>query len=75
MIIVYGKKLCGSCEMVKKSLTAKGIEFEYESLDEMDFETSDAIVKLATAAGIRTLPVIMYDGNVITLKDALTVSE
>jgi glutaredoxin len=75
MIIVYGKNLCGSCEMVKTSLTRNGIAFEYESLDDMDFEAADSIVKLATEAGIRTLPVIMMDGNVVTLKDALATEE
>jgi glutaredoxin len=71
MVIVYGTKGCGSCEMVKASLTKNGIPFEYELLDEMDKSAGDAIIKLALQEGIRTMPVIMDDGNVVTLKKVL----
>jgi glutaredoxin len=71
MVIVYGTKTCGSCAMVKDTLTKKNIDFEYELLDEMDKDAADAIISFALSEGIRTMPVIMDDGNVITLAETL----
>lgn len=72
MIIVYGKDNCGSCEMVKRTLIEKGMVFEYDNLDHMPEVAADAILQLAISAGLTTYPIIMDDGNVVSLRDLLS---
>lgn len=42
MYIVYGKPNCPFCEKAKGVLTAKGLEFEYKTLDE-DYSRDDLL--------------------------------
>ena len=71
MIKVIGKESCGACMMAKKVLTRKGIEFEYVHLDELDEEEREVVLKMADEQGMRSMPLIVKDGKLVTLQEVL----
>ena len=71
MIKVIGKENCGACMMAKKVLTRKGIEFEYVHLDELDEEERAEILKMADEQGMRSMPLIVKDGKLVTLQEVM----
>ena len=71
MIKVIGKENCGDCMMAKKVLTKKGVEFEYAYLDELDAEEREEVLKMADEQGMRSMPLIVKDGKLVTLQEVL----
>lgn len=71
LIIVYGQKCCGACENVKALLNKRNILFEYIDilqLSEIDYTN---IMNMAQEAGMRSMPIIMINGKIVTLSDVL----
>ena len=71
MIKVIGKENCGACMMAKKVLTKKGVEFVYVHLDDLSEEDKDVVLKLANEQGVRSMPLIIKDGKLVTLQEVL----
>ena len=71
MIKVIGKENCGACMMARKVLTKKGVEFEYVHLDDLSEEDKDVVLKLAEEQGMRSMPLIIKDGKLVTLQEVL----
>ena len=71
MIKVIGKENCGACMMAKKVLTRKGVDFEYVHLDELDAEEREVVLKMADKQGMRSMPLIVKDGKLVTLQEVL----
>ena len=63
MIRVYGNKGCVNCEMVKKVLDSKDIDYEYLILDDQD--DKDSIINKAEKNGVKSMPVVMRNDNII----------
>ena len=71
MISVIGKENCGACMMARKVLTKKGVEFEYVHLDDLSEEDKDVVLKLVEEQGMRSMPLIIKDGKLVTLQEVL----
>jgi glutaredoxin len=71
MVILIGKENCSRCEMTKKILTGKGIEFEYYLESEIPTKDRLEYKKLAFQAKILDFPIIIKDGQVVTIKEVI----
>ena len=71
MIKVIGKENCGACMMAKKVLTRKGVAFEYVYLDELEEEEREEILRMSDEQGMRSMPLIIKDGKLVTLQEVL----
>ena len=71
MIQVIGKENCGACMMVKRVLTAKGVEFEYSLLEDKEQEEQEQIIKMAEEQGKMSMPFIIKDGELVSLQEVL----
>ena len=71
MIVIYGRPGCGACENVKNILNKKSIAYTYIDISQMDEKGFDIIMQDAEAAGIRALPIIMQDGQVLSVTQVL----
>lgn len=71
MIKVVGKENCGACMMAKKVLARKGVDFEYVYLDELEEEERKEILRMSEEQGMRSLPLIIKDGKLVTLQEVL----
>ena len=71
MIKVIGKENCGACMMAKKVLTRKGVDFEYVYLDELEEEERKEVLRMADEQGMRSMPLIVKDGKLVTLQEVL----
>ena len=71
MIKVIGKENCGACMMAKKVLTRKGVDFEYVYLDELEEEEREEILRMSDEQGIKSMPLIIKDGKLVTLQEVL----
>ena len=69
MIKVIGKENCSRCEMVKNILTNKGIEYEYQLLDEC--ENKAEYIKMAREKGQLSMPLIIQDNKIIDLQEVI----
>jgi len=71
MIVIYGRPGCGACENVKMLLTKKNIKFNYIDLTSLDEQSFDMIMENASAAGIKSLPIISKDGELVSIQEVL----
>ena len=71
MIKVIGKENCGACMMAKKVLTRKGVDFEYVYLDELEEKEREEILRMSDEQGMRSMPLIIKDGKLVTLQEVL----
>ena len=71
MIKVIGKENCGACMMAKKVLTRKGVDFEYVYLDELEEEERKEVLRMYDEQGMRSMPLIVKDGKLVTLQEVL----
>lgn len=71
MIKVIGKKNCSACEMTKTILKNKGIEFEYELLDEIEESLRKEYIKLAREQGMLSMPLIIKENKIIKLQEVI----
>jgi len=69
MILLIGKENCPRCEMTKKILSDKNIEFEYQLLSSMDNKLE--IEKMAKEKNTNTLPLILKDGILVDLQEVI----
>jgi len=67
MITVIGTKNCGKCEQVKAALDAKGVEYEYKSIEELTMEEVTNISR----KGCRSMPILIVGDCVKTLEEVL----
>ena len=56
-IAVYGRAFCTKCDVAKKHLTSKGVDFDYFDVDDRD------VMAKMEALGVSALPVIMLDDS------------
>lgn len=71
MLKLYGNKSCSKCVVVKNQLTSKGIPFEYHILADLSVDEQMAIVNKSNEKGLKQLPIIMKDEEIITIQEAL----
>ena len=71
MIVIYGRPGCGACENVKMLLSKKNIQFHYIDLASLDEPSFDMIMEDAGAAGIKSLPIISKDGELVSIQAVL----
>jgi len=71
MIVIYGRPGCGACENVKMLLSKKNIQFNYIDLTSLDEPSFDMIMEDAGAAGIKSLPIISKDGELVNIQAVL----
>lgn len=71
MILVIGKENCSACEMTKTILRNKGVEFEYSLLENLDRDTKKEYLKLAKEKGCMSMPLIIKDNNIVSLKEVI----
>lgn len=72
MYTVYGKPACAYCEAAKRTLTTKGLPFNY-----IDISTDDSAREfVVTENKFKTVPMITLDGELVggfnELKNSLT---
>lgn len=65
-ITVYTTNSCAYCEMVKRFLNGKGVEFNVVNLDE---EAPEVRQKVIDMSGAMTVPVIVVENEAGELKD------
>lgn len=69
-MIIYSKKICPKCKLLKFSLKEKNIDFEEVRIDEE--KNKDAKEKIANA-GFSSLPIVeMPDGSFKTFEEMKT---
>lgn len=66
MIKVVGRVNCVNCEMAKKTLKRKGIDFEYSLLEDLGDKEREDLISKAREKGMATLPLILNDENELT---------
>ena len=71
MIIIYGKPGCATCEVTKKLLIKNNVKFEYRNVMDMIDEELAMLIEAAGAVGQASLPIIVKDEQICTLKDCL----
>lgn len=73
MILLFGKKACNDCFVMKKTLESRGIKFKY-----FDIETAEGMAEAAyysiIGGSIKSLPIIVVvdtsgDPNIRTIYD------
>ena len=69
MIEIIGQIHCSRCEMAKKSLENKNIEFTYKLITDVD--NVDEITKKAEDAKMMNFPLIFKDGEIVTLQEVI----
>lgn len=69
IVTVIGDKGCARCEMVKRLLTEKGIEFEYKMIDDMP--DKQTLLERCASEGIGSYPILIKDGIIFTNVDGL----
>ena len=57
--------------MAKKVLTRKGVDFEYVYLDELEEEERKEVLRMSDEQGMRSMPLIVKDGKLVTLQEVL----
>lgn len=63
-VIVYGKSVCPNCDATKQLLESKNIEFTY-----IDLEQDMTSFFKFRGLGIREVPVIEVDGELVNMAD------
>jgi len=71
MIKLIGKKNCSACNMSKTVLINKGIEFEYNLLEDLTQEEQDRYIALAQESNMLSLPLIVVDNKLKTLQEVI----
>lgn len=69
MLKVIGKNNCSRCDMVKNILNNKGIEFEYELMEELGCDEKKEYMKMARENGIMEFPLIYIDSELKSLDE------
>lgn len=76
MIKIIGKEHCVNCEMTKKALGKKGIDFKYILLSELSKDESDGVMELAMKNNVSMLPFIIGENNkLLNLQEVLASVE
>lgn len=75
-ITVYGKKDCGLCNAAKDKLTSMGVTFQTADLTAMSefhegWRTDGSVDVVAFYHTIGTLPVIKFDGKLMTYPETM----
>lgn len=60
-MILYTKKVCPKCKMVKKELEIRGISYDAVNIDEVIAEKEKLVER-----GIQKLPVMLHNGEYVT---------
>jgi len=71
MIVIYGRPGCGACENVKRLMDNKNISFTYIDISQMDERGRDKLMADADAANMRSLPLIIKNGKLTTVAQAM----
>lgn len=71
MIKVIGMQGCSKCEMTKRILTSKNIEFEYSWYENLESSEQENLTEMARKFGNMTLPLILKDDALVQLKDVI----
>lgn len=71
MIKVIGTPNCGACQMAKKILTDRNIEFEYSLLDDIPQNQKDEYLNLSLQNKMRNMPLIFNGKTQLTLQEAM----
>ena len=69
MLKVIGLKNCSKCTITKQILDSKNIEYEYAILNELSVEDRRIYAQMARDINYNTMPLIIKDGNLITLQE------
>lgn len=70
-VMVYGANGCSACEMTKKILKEKNVEFSYELLEEVNQGIYDEVMEAAKKKGIRSMPIIIKDDVAVSISEVL----
>jgi len=68
---IYGEQGCARCLQVKKLIEKRNIPYEYIKIE--DLEYPDHIIDLITLNNNDLYPLIMYKGEIVSLKDVLSM--
>jgi glutaredoxin len=69
MIRLIGNHGCSRCEMTKKILENKGIEYTYEYLSNLSEAEQTDIMEMAKEKGMMAMPMILRDNKLIDMKE------
>lgn len=69
MLTVIGTSNCNRCEMTKIILNNKGVPYQYIAYEELEKVEQDYYFELARKAGHAQFPILLRDGEIITLQD------
>jgi glutaredoxin len=69
-VIVYSTPLCAPCERLKRHLREKGVPFKL-----VDVLTDEEAGAFLESRGIRTMPVLSVDGELVVGFDPARVDE
>lgn len=63
MIEIIGRVNCVNCEMAKKTLKRKGVDFKYSLLEDLGDKEREDLISKAREKGVASLPLILNDEN------------
>ena len=69
MLKIIGTKNCSRCIMIKSILDKKNIKYEYNILEELSEEDINKYIGMAKIAGLNSMPLIIKDGELITIQE------
>lgn len=67
MLRIIGSPNCGQCEVVKKILADKGIDFTYSLVDEI--KDGQELIDKAIQQGFANFPIILKGGKFMSVSD------
>ena len=69
MIRVVGNYGCSRCEITKQILKNKGVDYEYQYLNDLSEKEQEEVMNMAKEKGQMALPIILRDNQIIEVKE------
>ena len=70
-IIVVGNPGCSRCEMARRLLKNKEVDFEYQDLGQLSPGTAEAYLSMGEEAEQVGLPILIKEGKLVKLEDII----
>lgn len=71
MITVIGQINCGKCEMTKKILNEKNINYNYLILEDLTSEDRIKYIEMARSEKILSMPLLIKNNKLISLQGVI----
>lgn len=72
LVQVYGRPMCDACEALTNFLDFKGVYYEYNNVEYIDFTEVSRVIASRRDPNNRTLPILFVDGRELEGNDEIT---